>query len=858
MIPNVLLVFSLIIVLPTSLLGQGSNNDSTVRHSDISISYSSPERLRIGRIRVDGASNFDQNAVKVIAGLQEGMIVHIPGDEIATAIRNLWNEELFSDVDICIEKQKEDIVHLVIRLTSRPTLSRFRFEGINKREADKIREEIKLFSGKTISENLVFTTESKIRSYFREKGFYSVDVEITESDDPLMDNSIIFDISINKKKRVKIGEINFEDVESIKPWRLKMAMKNTKEKVFWRFFKRSKFSESNYKDDKMAVLKEFNAIGLRDASIVNDSVFFSNPDELQVDIKIDEGETYYFGDVEWVGNTKFRSTFLDTVLGIRSGEIYDKQLFEQRLFMSMDGRDVSSLYMDRGYLFFQVIPVEVSIVDHKINYQIRIIEGKQARIRNVIIKGNTRTNEHVIRREIRTKPGDLFNRNDIIRTQRELAQLGFFNEQAFQVNPIPNPQDGTVDIEYIVEEKSGDKVELTGSLGGNGTEENPTRLVGTIGLSFNNFSVRNMFRGKNQWSPVPMGDGQTVQLRVSSTTNYFSSSVSFTEPWLGGKKPNALSVWARYDRNGNTWRQDDPDYSGLSVADVGVSLQRRKKWPDDYFSESFQLNYKYYDVTNAESFVAFDTGFANDLSLGYTIQRSSVNTPIYPQSGSKILFSAKGTLPYSAFDGVSDYSSHSEQERYKYLEYYKLKFTGEWYLPLTQNKKLVLMPRIGFGYVGSYSSSKGITPFDRFSLGGSGMLGSSNSLNGQESIALRGYENGALSSENGDPLIAKYSLELRYPISLNPQATVYVLGFVEAGNTFPSLEKFNPLNVKRSAGIGLRLYLPIFGMIGIDYGIGFDRLDDWSQGAEIHNPIINSNGFSTKLNFTLGFNIGEL
>lgn len=857
MIPHLLLVVSFIFACSTALFGQITDDQPSSSRPGLSINNSTPERLRIGKIRIEGADNFDRNSIKVIAGLTEGMTIHVPGEQIATAIRNLWNEELFSDVNISIEQQEDDIVHLLIQLTSRPTLSRFRFEGINGREADKIREEINLFSGKTVTENLVFTTESKIRAYFKNKGFYSVDVQIAQSDDPLMDNSKIFDIAIDKKNRVKIEKINFEDVESIKPYRLRMAMKNTKQKAFWRFFKRSKFSESDYKDDQKALLDEFNKIGLRDAAIVKDSVYFSNAKALQIDMKLDEGELYYFGEIEWVGNTKFRSTFLDTILGIKSGDIYNKQLLDQRLFMSMDGRDVSSLYMDRGYLFFQLIPVEKSIIDHKINYQIRIIEGGQARVRNVIIKGNTRTNEYVIRREIRTKPGDLFNRNDIIRTQRELAQLGFFNDQAFQVNPIPNPQDGTVDIEYIVEEKSGDKIELTGSLGGNGTDENPTRLVGTVGLSFNNFSVKNMFRGKDQWAPVPMGDGQTLQMRVSSTTNYFGGSISFTEPWLGGKKPNALSVWARYDRNGSTWRQDDPDYSGLSVGDIGVSLSRRKKWPDDYFSETFSINYKRYNVINAESFIAFDSGIANDLSFGYTIQRSTISTPIYPQSGSKFLFSAKASLPYSMFDGVSDYSNFTDQERFKMLEYYKMKFTGEWYIPLTQNKKLMFVPRFGFGYIGSYSS-KGLTPFERFSLGGSGMFGASNSLNGQESIALRGYENGALSSINGDPIIAKYSMELRYPISLNPQATAYVLAFAEAGNTFPTLGKFNPFNVKKSAGIGLRLYLPMFGMIGIDYGLGFDRLDSWSGGAEDHNLIMDTKGFSTKLNFTLGFNIGEL
>jgi outer membrane protein insertion porin family len=606
------------------------------------------------------------------------------------------------------------------------------------------------------------------------------------------------------------------------------------------------------------VLEQYNKIGLRDAEIVKDSISQTRPDELNIDLKIDEGDMYYFGEIEWVGNTKFRSTFLDTVLGIRSGDIYNKQLFEQRLFMSMDGRDISSLYYDRGHLFFKLIPIETSIVDNKVNYQIRIIEGKQARVRNVIIKGNTVTNEHVIRREIRTKPGDLFNRNDIIRSQRELAQLGFFNPQGFQVNPIPNPEDGTVDIEYIVEEQSGDKFELSGSIGGNGTEDNPARLVGSAGFSFKNFSFRNMFRGKEHWRPIPMGDGQTLQVRMSSTTNFISGMVSFTEPWLGGKRPNALSVWARADRNGNTWRMDDPEYSGITVVDLGVSLGRRRKWPDDYFSESFQINYRYYDVINASNFVAFENGYANDLSFGYTLQRNSIDNPIYAKKGSRFAFTGKASLPYSLFDGVSDYSNYSDQERYKYLEYYKMKLTGEWYLPLTHNKKLVLMPRFGFGYVGSYSSSKGLTPFERFAMGGNGMFGAANSLNGQETIGLRGYQNGALSSVNGDPLIAKYSLELRYPISLNPQFTAYALAFAEAGNTFPTLGDFNPFNVKKSVGIGFRVYLPMFGLIGIDYGIGFDRLDSWSQGAGEHNSIMDSRGYSDKVTFTLGFNIGEL
>lgn len=839
-----------------TMLGQTVQGNVVSPHPGLAIDHSTPERFRIARITIEGAEHYDQTAIKAIAGLTEGATIHLPGDEISRAIQNLWGEGLFSDVDIAIEKEEGDLIYLLIRVEARPLLSRFRFEGVSKREADKLREVIKLFSGKPISDNLMYATQSKIRDYYKEKGFHAADVQIAVSDDPIMENSQVFTISIDKKKRVKIEEINFENVEAIKPWRLKMAMKNTKQKAFWRFYKRSKFSEMGYRDDKKAILEEYNKLGLRDASI-DDSVYQSSPTGLNIDMKIDEGQPYYFGEIEWVGNTKFRSSFLDSVLGIRTGDRYNKQLFEQRLFMSMDGRDISSLYMDRGYLFFRLVPVETSIVDHTINYQIRIIEGKQARVRNVIIKGNTRTKEYVIRREIRTKPGDLFNRNDIIRTQQELAQLGFFNPQGFQVNPIPNPEDGTVDIEYIVEEQIAEKFELSGSLGGDGSDDNPFRLVGSAGFSFDNFSVKNMFK-KGKWEPVPMGDGQQLKFRVSSTTNYFSTQLSFTEPWLGGKKPNALSVWARFDRSGNEWRKGDPEYSGLDVTDFGVSLNRRKKWPDDYFSESFQFNYKYYDVTNAESFVAFDSGYAHDLSVGYTLQRSTVMSPIYPNSGSKFKFSGKATLPYSMFDGVSDYSNQSDQERYKMLEYYRLKLTGEWYLPLTPNKKLVLAPRIGFGYLGAYNSSKGTSPFERFVMGGNGMFGSGNYLNGQESIALRGYQDASLSSENGDPLIAKYSVELRYPISLNPQFTVYGLAFAEAGNTFSSFGQFDPFNVKKSAGVGLRLYVPMFGLIGIDYGFGFDKLDSWSQGATDHNSIINTQGYSTKLNFTLGFNIGEL
>lgn len=854
MIKQIALLLSFTVLALGALAQDGPQSFDSIR-----VDYKRPQSYEIGPIRVEGADNYDHNAIKLIAGLRQGQSIMIPGEQIAKAIKNLWNEGLFSDVQILAEKDIAGVIYLVIKVQPRPKLSRFRFVGVNKREADKLREEISLFSGKTITENLLFATESKIKGYFREKGHYSVGVDIQRSEDTLISNSEIFTINIEKGPKVKIGELNFEGATSLPTWKMKMAMKDTKQKAFWRFFKRSKYSESTYKKDKAALINKFNSIGLRDAEISSDTVYLEDPKNLHIDITIDEGNTYYFGDIEWIGNTKFRSSFLDTVIGITRGDVYDKSLLEQRLFMSQDSRDISSLYMDRGYLFFQVIPVETSVVDNHINYQMRIIEGKQARVRKVIIKGNTKTNDYVIRREIRTKPGDLFNRNDIIRTQRELAQLGYFNEQAFQVNPIPNPQDGTVDIEYIVEEKSSDQIELSGGYGGTGVNGGG-QLIGTLGLTFNNFSAKNIFK-KGAWTPLPGGDGQRLSIRAQTNGRFYQSyNLSFTEPWLGGKKPNSLSGWMNHTALGNGYLRTNENYTGLGITGVGVGLGRRKKWPDDWFQAYYEVGYQYYDVVDDTRFGIFTNGYANDISLKYVLQRSSVSSPIYPQEGSNIKFLAKSTLPYSYFDGVDDYSTLTEQERYKYLEYYKLKLTAEWYLPLTSNKKLILMPRFGFGFMGAYSSSKGLTPFDRFSLGGSGLTGV-NQIGGREIIALRGYEDGSLNSSAGDPIIAKYTLELRYPISLNPQATFFALAFVEGGNTFPTFKDFDPFNVKRSAGVGIRVFLPMFGMLGLDYGLGFDKLDPWS--SQYRSPGgsdagIDQKGFYGKLNFTLGMNLGEL
>lgn len=822
----------------------------------LDVDFKNPQEYTLGPIRVEGADNYDHNAIRLIAGLRQGSQITVPGEKITKAVKNLWEEGIFSDVEIYAEKEVAGVLYLVIKLAPRPKLSRFRFTGIPRREVDKVREEISLFSGKTITENLVFATKSRIRGYFREKGHYNVTVDINRVTDTLIMNSEIFFIHVEKGEKVRIGELNIEGNNAVPTWKLRMAMKDTKQKAFWRFFKRSKFSQSAYKRDKEAMMTKFTKVGLRDAEIAFDTVYLADSKNLHLDIKIDEGEKYYFGDIEWIGNTKFRSTFLDTILGIKKGDLYNQELLEQRLQMSQDGRNISSLYRDRGYLFFNLIPVETSVENHMINYQMRIIEGKEARVKRVIISGNTKTNDYVIRREIRTKPGDLFNQNDIIRTQRELAQLGYFNEQAFQINPIPNPTDGTVDIEYVVEEKSSDQIELSGGYGGTGLDGRG-RIIGTLGLTFNNFSTKNFFK-KGAWAPLPGGDGQRISIRAQTNGRFFRGyNVSFTEPWLGGKKPNSLTVWGVWNLIGNGFAPTNDQFEGLRIGGGGVGFGRRKKFPDDYFTANYELSYQQYFVKDSPQFGLFTNGFANDFAFKYTLIRSSVTSQIYPQGGSTIRFVGKATLPYSKWDGIDNYSIVEDQERYQWLEYYKLKLTGEWYFPLTADKKLVLMPRFGFGFMGFYNEGKGLTPFERFYMGGSGLTGV-NQIGGQEIIAMRGYGDRLMSSDQGDPLIAKYTLELRYPISLNPSATFFVLGFAEAGNTFPTFRDFNPFNVKRAAGVGVRVFLPMFGMLGLDYGWGFDPLDSWSRGfAEVNNSI-NTKGFNPQLNFTIGMNLGEL
>jgi outer membrane protein insertion porin family len=843
--------------------------------------YLTPSKHTIARTEVFGVDHLNHDAIVLIAGLTAGKEITVPGDDITLAIKKLWEQDLFSFVEVGYTKidPVSGDIFLYIELKDLPKLSYYKFgEEVTGGQADKIRDHIDLYTGKPITESLKRNTINQVRAFYQDKGYYYVKATIEESVDTSEFNSRIFNINVTKGERIKIQQIIFHDNEvakdpekskfenikigsSVSDRGLRRSMEDTKQQGILRIFSRSKFNKTAYERDKKSVIYNYNAIGLRDANIVKDSVYNIDEKHIGIEIWIDKGNEYYFGDITWVGNTKYRAGQLDTILGIKRGDLYDRSLLEQRLFMSQDGRDITSLYMDKGYLFFNITPVEMNIDEtNHINYEIRISEGKQARIKNIYIFGNTKTNDHVILREIRTKPGDLFNRNDIIRTQRELANLGYFDPEQFNVNPIPNPADGTVDIEYYVVEKSSDQIELSGGYGAG-------RLIGTLGLSFTNFSTKNFFK-KGAWQPLPAGDGQRLSLRGQTYgRGYQSYNLSFTEPWLGGKKPTSFTIFSSYSLITNSQNRElddgspNPTYQQTSIISLGTGLGSRLKWPDDYFQIYGELNYQYYDLRNSNFFI-FSDGFSNNVSLKTVVTRNSVDQPIYPKSGSKFTLTTKFTLPYSLWDGVDDYSVLTDQQRYKFAEYYKIKFTGEWYTPLDKNKKLVLRSKFGFGFLGAYKNDRGISPFERFYLGGSGLNGTWQ-FDGREIISLRGYGSSSgspVSPTTGGTVITKYSLELRYPVSLNPSATIYALLFAEAGNTYNGFTDFNPFNVKRSAGAGVRVFLPMFGMLGVDFAWGFDPLDPGSSGAgsSSDDPGANAKGFTFGFFPIIGMNLGDL
>ncbi|MCB0625224.1 MAG: outer membrane protein assembly factor BamA [Saprospiraceae bacterium] len=791
--------------------------------------YSKPKDYEIGGITVTGAKYSDETALKSIAGFRVGDKIRIPGGDIPRAMKALWNLRLFTDIQILQEKTLGDIVFLEIVVQERPRYTKHSFRGVKKSTHDDLNEEVNkyLVKGGIVTENAKVNASTAIADYFRKKGYLDAQVNVLEIADSSRVHSVRLVFDVDQGDRIKIQDITFSGNDNAKDRKLRKLLDDTKRKS--RLFASSKFIRTDYEEDKKSLITYYNTIGFRDAAIASDSIWREPDGDLRIHINVDEGNRYYFRNISWKGNSIYESDFLSEVLGIAKGEVYNQELLETRLRFSQDGRDISTLYMDNGYLFFQVDPIEVAVAEDSIDLEIRIFEGPQATIDKVVIKGNDRTHEHVIRRELRTLPGEKFSRSDIIRSQREIINLGYFNPESLGINTPINPQRGTVDIEYTVEEKPSDQLELSAGWGGAGRG-----VIGTLGVSFNNFSVRNIFN-KEAWSPLPQGDGQRLSLRAQTNGRFFQSyNISFTEPWLGGKKPNSFTVGGFYTILTNGLDREDSGFGSFTIGGTSLSLGTRLKWPDDNFISTTALNLQTLSLDNWLSGVfrtdngeVVTEGKFYNFSITQSITRSSINNPLFPQEGSRFTLSAQLTIPYSLFNN-KDYSGLDAQERFRWLEYHKWRFTAEWYTTLVG--KLTLKTEAKIGMIGAYNNNVGVSPFERFQLGGDGLNNVQfGQFNGTDIVSMRGYEISDLEANFIDgrtvatPIFDKFTAELRYPLSLNPNSTIYVLAFAQGGNAWQSFRDFNPFDIKRSAGIGLRVFLPMFGVLGFDYGLGFDK-----------------------------------
>jgi outer membrane protein insertion porin family len=869
--------FRYLLFLFLVVLSYSAAQAQVISGEDVSIDYNTPKEYIIGGITVSGVRYLDNNVLIMLSGLTVGDKVQIPGTRITESVKKLWEQGLFEDVNISISKIIDNQVFLTICLKERPRLSRFSFTGVSKSDADNIREKIHLVRGDYVTDNLVIRTDNIIKKYFNDKGYLNAAVNIRQKQDSVGGNEVSLEIGIDKGSKVKVYEISIHGNKDVTTEMIKSAFKKTKEKSIFnpmkdmdkmvyesastvyhmdfveianvvekhaydniriRIFKSSKFIEEDYEADKVSLIEKYNALGYRDARILRDSVS-KNPDNtVTIDLWMEEGPKYYFRNITWVGNTKYPDDVLNRILKIRKGDVYDQETLKSALTYNPNGADISSLYMDDGYLFFDVNPVEVNVEKDSIDIEIRIHEGKQATISKVTISGNTKTNDHVALREVVTRPGQLFSRDKLIRSQRQLAQLQYFNTEKMQPDVNPNPEDGTVALKYNLEEKSADQIELSGGWGYG-------RIIGTIGISFNNFSLRNFLNWKT-WRPVPTGDGQKLSLRFQTYgAGYLSYSVSFTEPWLGGRKPLALSLSYFHSLYSNALSRSNPNYASFKIDGVTIGLGTSLTWPDDYFSLYQTLNFQRYNTHNYTQIFSFGggNGIYTALSYGITLGRSSVDQPLYARNGSEWSLSLEVTPPYSWFRGNVDYTEMTPNEKYKWVEYYKWKFRSSWYINVIE--KLVLTPRIKFGFLGAYNANLGVTPFQRFYLGGDGLTGYNN-MDGRELIGMRGYVNNSLTplypSSIGGTVFEKVTLELRYPLSLNPSATIYGLAFMEAGNDWLRFRDFNPFDVYRSVGFGVRVYLPMFGLLGLDWGYGLDEVPGvpTANGGQFHFSINSS------------------
>jgi outer membrane protein insertion porin family len=893
--------FSLFLI---SVAGTCFAQDTTATSVDpnlVGIEGGRPKEFTISSIRVTGANYLDTAIVLSISGLQVGDKVQIPGTDVfSKAINNLWRQRLFSNIQVFITSMKDDRITLELNVQERPRLGSFKFEGIKKSEKEDLQGKLNLAKSTIITENTRRNSVEVIKKFFAEKGYKNVSVRLEEGPDPGYVNSNYIIFHIDKGQKVQVNEVKFFGNEAVDDLKLKKQLKGTKEMTkitlhpneinspygknekisfgewfrnygflsvsktkafldpYFRFklFSSAKFDQKKYEEDKEKIIDYYNSLGYRDAQIVADTQYYTPNGNLNVDMKIDEGRKYYFGNITWRGNTKYSDSLLNAVLRINKGDTYNLDVLNKRLGkqLSAEGGDISGLYMDDGYLFFRADAVETAVYNDTIDHEIKLVEGPQATIKNVNIFGNDKTKDYVIRRELRTVPGEKFSRTDLIRSQRELAQLQFFNQEKINPGVDPHQEDGTVDINWNLEEKSSDQLELSAGWGGG------IGLTGTLGVSFNNFSIRNFFK-KETWDPLPSGDGQKLSVRVQSNGKaYRSYNFSFTEPWLGGKKRNPLTLsfynskYANlYDSLGYLTKNTNLSY--LRTIGVGVSLGKQLKWPDDYFSLLYSLNYTQYKLKDYKfQGFGFDNGTSNNVSLKLALQRSSVFDPQFPTSGSNISLSGQFTPPYSLFNP----SIVDKSNQYKNPEYHKWRFNAEWFVPIgrpkgeEKNRMFVLKLAAKYGFMGKYNSKLDFSPFERFQLGGDGLTNSYGIL-GYDVISLRGYPVFENSNPSINPDISsateyftifnKYSLELRYPLVRNATSTIYGLTFFDAANGWKDFQHYNPFQLRRSVGVGMRFFLPMFGMLGFDYGVGLDRLNPNEKGLKN----------ASKFTFMLGF-----
>lgn len=862
--------FVLKLFLFISLLAGGTKMYAQAQDSIPLYDYTKAGEYEIGDVRVVGARFLDSKILVTLSGLAKGDKIKIPGEQIPKAMKALWRQKLFTNVYIVADKIEQGKIYLTIYVEERPRISRYTFRGVKNSDADDLKKKLELHAGSILTENMRSLTIKTVKDYYIDKGFLSVNVKLEEVKDTLLPNSVLVRIIVDKGVKVKIDQINIYGNHVISEAKIRNQMSDTHQRVkfdlngLMRFkknfskdstfrwyhllggvsptgimnysapyvnlniFRSSKFKREDYESDKEKIIDYYNTKGYRDARIVWDTTYLINPKSMRIDIKVDEGKQYFFRNIFFNGNTKYPDSVLAKVVGIKRGEVYNQKLLEERVFQSQNGSDLSSLYMDDGYLFFSVTPLEVKVEGDSIDIELRISEGSQATINKVTIIGNTKTNEKVIRRELRTLPGNKFSRTDLLRSQREIISLGYFDPQQLDVVPIPNPENGTVDIEYKVTEKPADQLELSAGYGGTATATNTGGIFGTVGVNFTNFSLKNIF-DKNAWTPLPSGDGQRFGVRFQSNGRAFQSySVSFTEPWLGGKKPQALNFAFNRLRANSL---NPLDYSQITghyySTSVYVGLGSRLKWPDDFMTGEIGLEFQYYVLNNYTSYFTYTTGDAINLNLQLTLSRDSrdIAGPTYYNKGFYVMFQGKYTLPYSyIFKGREDINYDDpavpDATKYKWVEFHKWKTLFEWYTPIWKN--LVFKTSADLSWLGYYNPRIGYSPFERVEFGGDGLsnLNEATQL-GRDIISMRGYP--IVTPTGGSPIFNKYSIELRYPFSLAQSATIYMLIFADAGNFWNDIQDYKPYELARAYGAGIRVFLPMFGLLGFDYGLGPDR-----------------------------------